>query len=133
MDLSKRTGTGWDKQMRLRRPEDFRRVRSEGQSWAHPLLILWGAPNALDVTRVGISASRRVGNAVQRNRARRLLREAMRPLYASVASGWDIVLIARSDLLTRKATQVEAALRLVLERAKLTSLSGHGRDAGTLA
>ncbi len=122
-----RAKAGWTKQMRLRRPEDFRRVRSEGQSWAHPLFILWGAPNALDVTRIGLTASRRVGNAVARNRARRLLREAVRRSYAHMATGYDIVLVARSGLLAERSQQVEAALRMVLERANLAS-SAHPVD-----
>ena len=105
--------------MRLRRPEDFQRVRYKGRSWAHPLFILVRLPNVGARTRVGISASRKVGNAVARNRARRLLREAMRRLYHRVANGWDIVLVARSALLETQEPQVEAALRLMLERADL--------------
>lgn len=105
--------------MRLRRPEDFRRVRSEGRSWAHPLFVLWRAPSLTPWTRVGITASRRVGNAVERNRARRLLREAMRHLYQEMAAGWDVVLVARSALTEAKEPQVEAALRSVCERADL--------------
>jgi ribonuclease P protein component len=117
--------------MRLRRPEDFRRVRSEGRSWAHPLFILWRLPNAGSHTRVGIAASRRIGNAVARNRARRLLREAMRCLYHRVAVGWDIVLVARSALLETQEPQVEAALGTVLERAGLVVLSDAGPYPGS--
>ncbi|MBN1247824.1 MAG: ribonuclease P protein component [Anaerolineae bacterium] len=105
--------------MRLRRPEDFRRVWSEGRSWAHPLFILWGRPNALSHTRVGITASRKVGGAVARNRARRLLREAARHLYSDTADGWDIVLVARSMILDASEGQVEAGLKLALDRAQL--------------
>jgi ribonuclease P protein component len=103
--------------MRLRRPEDFQRVRSAGRSWAHPLFILALSPNEGMHTRIGLSASRRVGNAVARNRARRLLREAMRRWYHRIAGGWDIVLVARSALLETQEPQVEAALGALLERA----------------
>ena len=120
----------WQKEMRLRRPEDFRKVRSDGRSWAHPLFVLWRAPTTLDYTRVGITASRRVGNAVARNRARRLLREAGRRMYHHIASGWDIVLVARSGLLTVKGTQVETALRSMLERASLASFPDVEQDVG---
>lgn len=109
----------WQKDMRLRRSEDFRTVWSEGRSWAHPLFIVWALPNHLDRTRVGITASRKVGNAVARSRARRLLREAARHVYRSMGSGWDVVLVARSALLGVKAPQVEAALRMMLTRASL--------------
>lgn len=109
----------WQKDMRLRRPEDFRKVWSEGRSWAHPLFILWALPNHLNRTRIGITASRKVGNAVARNRARRLLREAARHTYRGISVGWDIVLVARSALLRAKMSQVEAALRTMIARASL--------------
>ena len=105
--------------MRLRRPEEFRRVWSAGRSWAHTLFILWALPNDLDYVRVGLTASRKVGNAVARNRARRLLREAARHLYAHIATGWDLVLVARPTLLTVKEPQVESALRSMLNLAGL--------------
>lgn len=105
--------------MRLRRPEAFRRVWAAGRSWAHPLLVLWALPNDLECTRVGITASRKVGNAVERNRARRLLREAIRQLYAHIAPGWDIVLVARGPLVAEKVPRVLIGLRQLLERAQL--------------
>ncbi len=62
-----------------------------------------------------------------RNRARRLLREAVRRSYAHIAAGYDIVLVARSGVLAERSQQVEAALRTVLERANLVS-SAHSAD-----
>lgn len=105
--------------MRLRRPEDFRYVWSTGRSWAHPLFILWALPNDCNCVRVGITASRKIGNAVARNRARRLLREAVRHLYGCMVMGWDLVLVARTSLVEVQEPQVESALRHVLGRAGL--------------
>ena len=105
--------------MRLRRPKEFRRVWNNGRSWAHPLFILWALPNEEGRTRVGFTASRKVGNAVARNRARRLLREATRRCYPNLQPGWDIVLVARSSLPQAKEQEVEAALRDLLARAAL--------------
>ena len=67
---------------------------------------------------------------MERNRARRLLREAVRRLYEHMASGWDIVLVARSGLLNVKEPQVEIALRLVLGRAALVSLPESSCERG---
>jgi len=95
------------------------RVYAEGQSWAHPLLVLVARPNGLDVSRVGITASRKIGSAVARNRAKRLLREATRHLYPQFGSGWDVMLIARPEVLKVKEPQVQEALALLLKRAGL--------------
>ncbi|HOT92790.1 MAG TPA: ribonuclease P protein component [Anaerolineae bacterium] len=114
--------------MRLRRPEDFRRVWSEGRSWAHPLLILWALPNDFQRVRVGITASRKIGNAVARNRARRLLREAARRLYAYIGHGWDLVLVARAPIVEAKEPQVENALRQMLSLAGLWVSPPDGND-----
>lgn len=105
--------------MRLQRSPDFQRVWKEGQSWAHPLFILWAAPNGLSRTRIGFIASRKVGNAVARNRARRLLREAVRHLYSHIPAGWDLILIARRKIATVKAQVVQSALGATLQRADL--------------
>jgi len=86
------------RRFRLRRTTDLRRVRRTGRSYAHPLLVLVVAAGQRDCLRVGVAASRAVGGAVQRNRARRLLREAMRPLLGEVASGRDILLVARARI-----------------------------------
>lgn len=107
------------RQVRLRRSADFERVRQEGRAWSHPLLVLVAAPNPIGWTRIGVVAGRRVGTAVARNRARRLLREAARHLYPRLMPGWDLVLIARPPILTVKEPQVEAALEGLVREAGL--------------
>ena len=105
--------------MRLRRSDEFRAVWSGGQSWIHSLLVVRAIPNNISYSRIGIVASRKVGNAVARNRTRRLLREAARQLYTKINSGWDIVLVARSALVKAKEPEVEDALWKTLHRAKI--------------
>ena len=115
--------------MRLRRPEDFRAVWSEGRSWAHSLFVVWANASPLSHTRVGITASRKVGNAVARNRARRLLREAARHVYSELVDGWDIVLVARASLLRVDAVLVENELRSMLGRAGLLASADEAQHA----
>lgn len=87
-----------DRRYKLTNSSDFKRVRHTGQSFAHPLLLLIVSENELDYVRFGVSAGRSVGNAVQRNRAKRRLREALRSYLPEISPGWDIVAIARPSL-----------------------------------
>lgn len=104
---------------RLRTNADFRRVRARGRSWAHPLLVLYTAPNEIESTRIGISVSRRVGKAVMRNRVRRRIREAVRPLLADLAVGRDLLFIARPPAATADWSRLGGAVLELLRRASL--------------
>jgi len=66
-----------------------------------------------------VTAGRSVGGAVQRNRAKRLLREAMRMLLPTIRPGWDLILIARQPLPGATYQQVQAALSQLIRRAGL--------------
>jgi ribonuclease P protein component len=111
------------REFRLTRSNDFKRVRSSGKSYAHPLVVLVKLQATEDQIRVGIVAGRSVGGAVQRNRAKRLLREAMRALLPNLAPGWDLILVARQPLLEADFQQVLAAVSSLVQRAKLTNPS----------
>lgn len=109
-----------ERRIRLRRSADVKRVYDEGKSWAHPLLVLIVRPNELGFSRVGVTASRKVGGAVERNRVKRLLREAARLLYPEFETrGWDVMLIARPRLVEVNEAEVERALLSLLDRAGL--------------
>ena len=109
------------RQFRLTRSTDFKRVRRDGKSYAHPLIVLIALENQLPFTRVGVAAGKSVGNAVKRNRAKRLMRAAARDLYSQIKTGWDFVLIARAPIIQTKMPQVRSALQQLLQRADLFS------------
>lgn len=104
---------------RLRRSDDVDRVWQQGRSWRHPLAVLLVNPNAKDVSRFAFVASRRVGKAVDRNRAKRLLREAVRPHLSEIKSGWDCLFVARKTTPEASLATVESAVSQLLARADL--------------
>jgi ribonuclease P protein component len=106
-----------ERRYRLTGSADFQRVRRTGKAYAHPLVILMACPNGLETTRIGVAAGRRVGSAVGRNRAKRLLREAIRPHVGRTHPGWDIVLIARPGLLTAPWASLTEAVADLMNRA----------------
>jgi ribonuclease P protein component len=109
------------RKFRLTRSEDFKRVRRSGKSYAHPLVLLVAQAADHGKVRVGLAASRTVGTAVYRNRAKRLLREAIRPLLPSLAPGWDLLLISRPGLASASLDEARRALESLLRRAALLS------------
>lgn len=104
---------------RLHRTLDFSQVRQQGRPWRHPLAILLVMPNQQKQSRFGFMASRGVGNAVTRNRAKRLLREAVHRQMAGVMDGLDCVLIARRATAVASFTEVDTAVRELFYRARM--------------
>jgi ribonuclease P protein component len=102
---------------RLHRSSDIQRVRRTGKSYAHPLLVLFAARGEPPAKRVAFSVGKRLGGAVERNRARRRLREAVRPLVASISEGWDLLLVARSGAATADFADLSGAVRSLLQKA----------------
>ena len=112
---------------RLKRRADFLRVAAARRKWAAPGLILQAAPqpDSEDGTvrpesiRVGFTASRKVGNAVKRNRARRRLKALAAEMLASDAkTGLDLVLIARPATVDRPFDELRRDLQQSLNRVK---------------
>ena len=123
------------REQRLRKSRDFALVRREGRSWPGRLLVLATRPNGLDLARFGFSVSKRVGNAVTRNRVKRRLREAAR--LSDVSPGWDILLIARAGAgdagyheLERSMTNLFRRAKLLRPRQETHAAAGSGRRSG---
>jgi ribonuclease P protein component len=107
------------RKFRLTRSEDFKRVRRSGKSYAHPLVVLIVQTQSQPRVKIGVAAGRTVGTAVTRNRAKRLLREAIRPLISNIASGNALILIARPGLVSATLEETRQALLTLLQRAQI--------------
>lgn len=97
--------------------KDFTRAYTRGKSYVHPQLVLYVNKNRLGHTRVGITASKKIGNAVTRNRARRVIRAALCAVMPADVGGYDIVLVARGRTPHMKSTKLEATLAKLLVSA----------------
>lgn len=95
----------------LTRNSDFSRAYARGKSYVHPYFVLYINKNRQKRTRIGITATKKVGNAVVRNRARRVLRAALQEVVPHYAGNYDIVLVARALTPKLKSPQVAASLR----------------------
>ncbi|MBI5029564.1 MAG: ribonuclease P protein component [Chloroflexi bacterium] len=103
------------------RTADFQRVWDDGKSYSHPLVILRARANEIGQCRFGFVAGKKIGKATVRNRAKRLMREAIRPRLPNIAPGWDLILIARSGVGMATFQEVNTAIGILLQRAKLES------------
>lgn len=108
----------------LKQRKDFLRVAAAGRKWVTPGILVQTAPTptntAADSLRYGITASRKVGNAVARNRAKRRLRAlAVNHLPLIAAPGFDYVLIARQATATRPFTALIDDLNAAVSRLKV--------------
>ena len=92
---------------------DFRRLYNRGKAVADPALVIYYSKNRAGICRIGITTSKKIGNAVERNHSRRLIREAFRQVAPSVEPCYDIVFVARSKTKYVKSTRLEEIMRRV--------------------
>lgn len=101
----------------LKLNKEFRRVYGRGKSQVQPLLVTYVLKRRAGGLRVGITAGKKVGGAVQRNRARRVIRAAFVQLVPQIKDGYDIVFVARTRTVTAKSTQVAEVMKSQLQAA----------------
>ena len=106
-------------ELTLRKQRDFSRVYNRGSSRGSRYVVILYKENGLGYTRTAFVASKKVGNAVTRNRARRLMREAYRSLEAGIAKGYDIIFVARNTIEGCTEAEVEKVMRSALRGCEL--------------
>lgn len=108
-----------EKIVTLKRNRDFSRLYNKGKSHVAPSVVVYVLRNRVHRVRLGITTSKKIGNAVERNRARRVIREAFRKLLPRIRPGFDLVFVARKKTTQVKSTEVAVAMEKLLRDANL--------------
>lgn len=104
----------------LKENREFRRAYSRGKSYVSPDLVTYVIKNNTNNLRIGITTGKKIGKAVERNRAKRVIRAAYSEVCDRIRTGYDIVFVARTKTPFRKSTDI------------LKSMQKHIADAGLL-
>lgn len=122
-----RRGRGLPKQLRIRLRRDYRRVQGRGRKLRQGALLCLFVPGADPHSRIGITVSRKVGNAVNRNRVKRWLREAIRHERGDLRGTWDVVFIAHPRAAQANAADIRSDVRALFTRIPATPRRHPGR------
>ena len=113
-------------ELTLRKQSDFARVYKQGKSKGSRSAVILYKRNGLKFTRTAFVASKKVGNSVNRNRSRRLMRAAYKALEPNIKSGYDIIFVARAAIIGCKEPEVEKMIKRSLDSAGI--LTGNNNE-----
>lgn len=106
----------------LKQNFEFRRAYGKGISFQSPALVLYVLKNRAGICRIGITTSKKIGNAVERNRCRRVIRAAYRKLEPKIIGNYDFVFVARGKTKYVKSTELEKTMNDFFIEAGVISL-----------
>jgi ribonuclease P protein component len=101
----------------LRKKSDFSLIYNKGKSVGERYIVLFMKKNSLPYNRVAFLASKKVGNSVVRNRARRLMKESYREMKGNLPAGYDFIFIARKTICNLKCADVKKSMEAAVKRA----------------
>lgn len=108
------------RKLRLRNREDFSRIYRGGKSFANgQFVVYWSKQPSAEPFRLGVSASKKIGNAVVRNRMRRMIKEIVRHQANRIVPRTDFILIVRKPATLMKMKEMEKSVLHVLKKAGL--------------
>lgn len=94
----------------INRNSDFRRLYKRGKVYTNPALVIYFMKNRAGICRIGITSGKKIGNAVERNKSRRLVRAAFREVskkYSEDLRGYDFIFVCRVKTRFKKSTEIE--------------------------
>lgn len=105
--------------VKIKENYEFRRAYTRGKAYVTPYAVIYAFKTKRNNVRLGITAGKKIGKAVARNRAKRLITVAFRNVLPKLSIGYDYVIVARSRILNVKSTVVEQAFLKVLSDSGL--------------
>ncbi len=98
---------------------EFSRIYARGKSYVHAQVVLYVLPTKKRYVRVGFTATKKIGNAVLRNRARRIMKEALAEHLDPNLQGFDLILVARAQTTKIKSTALSKTVGILFKKAGL--------------
>ncbi|MFB4213788.1 ribonuclease P protein component [Shouchella sp. JSM 1781072] len=117
------------KEQRIKKNEEFSAVFNKGSSMANRQFVLYILPKeGQDSLRLGLSVSKRVGNAVCRNRIKRFVREVFTQIQGEIKQNYDYVVIARNPAKDMNYHEIKSSLEHVLKKSKMIVRSQKNKE-----
>lgn len=108
---------------KIKENRDFRRAYKKGDSLVGPYVVVYIMRNRTDELRLGITAGKKIGNAVSRNRAKRVITAAFRQCVPEIKGGFDFIIVARPRILSVKSTAVAASMLKLFKTSGILKVS----------
>ncbi len=115
----RKVSIGLNRTYSLKRHKEFRYTYRAGKAVSCRLFTLVYVANRRAKVQIGLSVSKKIGNSVQRNRAKRRLRASLSPMLTHVAPGWNLIFIAREEVLTCSFLQMQCLMQQMIRKAGL--------------
>lgn len=110
---------------RLKKRWEFQRGYRKGQKYWNREFVIYVHHNAFNSTRLGITASKKIGNSVRRNRTKRLIREVFRLSKERIRTGYDIIVVGRTPSIHLDYQRAQKALLYLFRKARILEKSGN--------
>ncbi len=104
---------------KLKLNKEFRRAYGRGKSFVYPEIVIYIFKTRADSVRFGITAGKKIGSAVMRNRAKRLITAAMRECLPNISAGCDVVFVARSRIYRLKSYEIAGIFKGCLKQCDM--------------
>lgn len=99
---------------------DFRRIYARGKSVAGGFVVVYAMPNKRSYNRAGFTVGKAFGNAVKRNRIKRLMRESYRLMEGSLKVGYDFIIVARNRAVDKDYAQISKDMDFAMRSLEIT-------------